>query len=126
MYAHTITGVLIAAVAAAGIGLTVPAAAQDRSAPAATTTKKPVVATKRKPVPARVAVSNPPAARVTVRKRSYLDPGTESKTHSEHFLDYAFPPSNSRNGMDRFLNDYNFTFTNNPIPGCLDLAGFCR
>jgi hypothetical protein len=121
MYAHGITGVLIAAVAAASIGLAIaPATAQD-------TSTKPVTTTKKKPTPAQVAVApQPPAARLTVRKRSYLDPGTETKTHAEHFLDYAFPPSESRNGMDRFLNDYTITFTRSPIPGCLDLAGFCR
>lgn len=117
MYAHSITGALIAAVAAASIGLaTAPAMAQNDPATPVTTKKKPT----------RVAVAGPPAARVTVRKRSYLDPGTETKTHAEHFLDYAFPPSNSRNNMDRFLNDYNITFTRNPIPSCFDLAGFCR
>jgi hypothetical protein len=118
MYARSITGALIAVVTAAGIGLaTAPALAQDQPATRTTTIKK---------RPTQVAVVGPPAARVTVRKRSYLDPGTETKTHAEHNLDYAFPTTESRNGMDRFLNDYNITFTRNPIPGCLDLAGFCR
>jgi hypothetical protein len=118
MYAHSFTGALIAAVVAAGIGLAMaPAIAQDQPAAKIATTKKRST---------QVAVAGPPAARVTVRKRSYLDPGTETKTHAEHSLDYAFPPSESRNRMDRFLNDYNITFTRNPIPGCLDLAGFCR
>jgi hypothetical protein len=122
MSTHSIARVLIAAVAAAGIGFAAaPAAAQDPSADQVTTTKKPVV--KRKQA---TQIVPPPSARVVVRKRSYLDPGTETKRYGEHNLDYAFPSSNSRNGMDRFLNDYNITFTNNPIPSCLDLAGFCH
>src|SRR5262249_22296083 len=31
-------------------------------------------------------------ARVTVHKRSFLDPGTETKRHAEHYSDYASPP----------------------------------
>ncbi len=72
--------------------------------------------------PNDVAMNRPPA-RVTVRRRSYLDPGTETKTHQEHFLDYAYPPSDP---FSRFQNDYNFTSIRNPFPSCLDLAGFCR
>ena len=60
---------------------------------------------------------------VTPRHRSYLDPGTETKTHQEHFLDHAYPPSDP---FSRFQNDYNFTSIRNPFPSCLDLAGFCR
>jgi hypothetical protein len=117
MYRHSIAGTLIAAVAAVGMGLAVaPAGAQG--APPNPAAKN---AVKRKPV---VQAGNP--ARVTVRKRSYLDPGTETKTHAEHFLDYAFPPSNSPSGLDRFLNNYTITFTNSPLPSCLDLAGFCH
>jgi hypothetical protein len=121
MYVHRMTGILIAAMVATGVAVAPASAQQSPTKPSAT---KSTVATKRKPV-TRVAVS-PPAARVTVRKRSYLDPGTETKTHAEHFLDYAFPVTSSRNGMDMFLNDYNITFTRNPLPSCLDLAGFCR
>jgi hypothetical protein len=30
--------------------------------------------------------------RITVRPRSFLDPGTETLQLSEHYADYAFPP----------------------------------
>ena len=72
--------------------------------------------------PNDVAMNRPPT-RVTVRRRSYLDPGTETKTHQEHFLDYAYPAGDP---FSRFQNDYNFTSIRNPFPSCLDLAGFCR
>jgi hypothetical protein len=124
MDTHSITVVLIAAVAAAAIGLAAaPVSAQQP--PTNPTTPKSATIAKKKPVRQAIA-SEPPAARVTVRKRSYLDPGTETKTHAEHFLDYAFPLTNSPHGMDRFLNDYNITSTRSPLPSCLDLAGFCR
>lgn len=119
-----IAGVLVASVAAASIGLAVPAAAQDQ--PTTTGPVKYTTTKKRQPPPQVTANRPPPTARVVVRKRSYLDPGTEIKTHDDHHFDYAYPTSNSRNGMDIFLNRYDITFTNNPIPSCLDLAGFCR
>ena len=36
--------------------------------------------------------------RVTVHKRSYLNPGTETKTHAEHYSDYYYSPTH---GMAR-------------------------
>jgi hypothetical protein len=31
--------------------------------------------------------------RLTVRPRSFLDPGTETLPYNEHYADYAFPPT---------------------------------
>ncbi len=64
-----------------------------------------------------------PVAKLTVRKRSYLDPGTETKARAEHYMDYAEPPGDPNS---RFQNNYGITFTRSPLPSCFDLAGFCR
>jgi hypothetical protein len=84
-----------------------------------------------RPAPRVVAAARPPA-RVTVRRRSYLDPGTETKTRREHFLDYAHP--NVEYGWAPMRNSTLFTnsaalpFIHDrmPFPTCLDLAGFCQ
>lgn len=72
----------------------------------------------------KVAVVARPAARVTVHRRSYLDPGTETKTHEEHYQDYAFPPGDHTYTADP--NDSKINWTRMPFPSCFDLAGFCR
>ncbi len=76
----------------------------------------------------RVATAVRPVARVTVRRRSYLNPGTETKAHGEHYMDYAFPPGDppGYGGSTSFDNNYNMTFTRSPFPSCFDLQGFCR
>jgi hypothetical protein len=115
MYARKITAVFIAGMAAASLALaTSPAAAQ-------TTPANPPVTAKKKPT--RVAVASRPPARVTVQRRSFLDPGTETKARDEHYQDYAFPPGV---GGSTYSNDYNITFSRSPLPTCFDLPGFCR
>jgi hypothetical protein len=80
--------------------------------------------------PIRVATAGRPPARVTVRKRSYLDPGTEAKRHTEHYADYAYPPGGSgpyRNST-LFHSGPGLPFTHDrmPFPNCFDLPGFCQ
>jgi hypothetical protein len=67
----------------------------------------------------RVAVVGRPRARITVRQRSFLDPGTEVLPGSERSTDYAIPPGYSptaiienRAGVHRW-----------PLPGPFDLPG---
>jgi hypothetical protein len=97
--------------AAAAVALvTVPAQAQ---APKPTAAKK-----KQDPAATR------PPTRVEVRRRSFLDPGTETKTRNEHYLDYAFPPGDHYIGTDQ--NDFRLNWTRMPFPSCLDLPGFCQ
>jgi hypothetical protein len=119
----TTAALSIAAVAALAL-LAAPAAAQtpaDLSPAGASTTAK---AKKRSaPPPTRVAANRPPA-RVTVRRRSYLDPGTETRTHEEHFMDYAFPPGDHTITADP--NNPFINWTRMPFPSCYDLPGFCR
>ena len=119
----TAAAVSIATVAVLAF-LSVPVAAQaptdlqpGRTISAAKVKKKPA------PPPTQVA-SNRPPARVTVRRRSFLDPGTETKTHEEHFQDYAFPPGDNIIGADP--NNRALNWTRMPFPSCFDLPGFCR
>jgi hypothetical protein len=118
MYAQKITAVLVAAMAAGSLAL---AAAPAR---AQTTPANPTVAADNKAITQpKVAMTWRPPARVTVRRRSFLDPGTETKSRSEHYQDYAFPPGDPNS---RFSNNYGITFMRSPFPSCFDLPGFCR
>jgi hypothetical protein len=109
--------VLVAAVAIATLAAPAPSQAQSPTS----------AATKR---PGQVVMTGRPPTRVTVRKRSYLDPGTETKAGGEHYQDYAYPAG----GNSPMLNSTLFNsgpglpFTNNrmPFPNCFDLGGFCR
>jgi hypothetical protein len=78
----------------------------------------------------RVATAGRPPARLTVRKRSYLDPGTETKARAEHYSDYAYPPG----GISPYHNSTVFhsgpglpyIHDRMPFPNCFDLSGFCQ
>jgi hypothetical protein len=123
MHAHKFAALMLAGLAAAALALaTAPARAQS----AAPSDNRPATA-KRKPAappPAQVAVASRPPARVTVRRRSYLDPGTETRTQAEHYQDYAFPPGNPSFTADPHNPAMNWTRM--PFPDCFDLAGFCQ
>jgi hypothetical protein len=72
-----------------------------------------------------------PPARVTVHKRSYLNPGTETKPRAQHYSDYYHSPVDGMAPMrdsTLFLNGPALPFIHDrmPFPNCLDLAGFCR
>jgi hypothetical protein len=82
------------------------------------------IAVKKKPAVAPNQVAARPPTRVTVRRRSYLDPGTETRTWAEHSLDYAFPPGNESFTADP--NNPAMNWVRRPFPDCFDLAGFCR
>src|SRR6266436_3845629 len=119
MHAHKVSAVMAAVLAAAAGALT--------AAPSQAQTAAPEV----RPGPVRAAVVVRPPARVTVRKRSYLDPGTETKARAEHYTDYAYSP---KNGLAPFRNSTLFSsgpalpFIHDrmPFPNCLDLSGFCQ
>jgi hypothetical protein len=127
MHAHKFAALLVVGLAAAGLTAaalavaTAPAGAQS----AAPSDHRPATA-KRKPAapPAQVAVASRPPARVTVRRRSYLDPGTETRTQAEHYQDYAFPPGDRTFTADPHNPAMNWTRM--PFPSCFDLAGFCQ
>ena len=119
MYAHRFAATMVIATAVIVSGLaTIPSGAQTpdpQTSAAPTTLKK---------KPAQVAAVARPPARVTVRKRSFLDPGTETKPGSERYMDYAFPPSSSSHLPGP--GDSRVDFTRMPFPSCFDLGGFCR
>lgn len=76
------------------------------------------------------AAAHPPA-RVAVHKRTFLDPGTETRAHAEHYQDYYYSPAD---GWDPMRNSTLFTgqaslpffHDRMPMPNCLDLPGSCR
>jgi hypothetical protein len=80
---------------------------------AAATKKKRVATTKERVVPAR------PRARIVVRNRSFLDPGTESLPGESRDLDYAFPSGYS---PTRVIENTPF-YHRGPLPGPFDLPG---
>jgi hypothetical protein len=115
MSARKLTVFFAAAVAAATLALaTGPSGAQTTVDQAATVKKKPT----------QVAVAGRPAAKVTVRKRSYLDPGTETKRGDEHYMDYTNPSPASSHVPGP--GDSRFDFMRMPFPTCFDLGSACR
>jgi hypothetical protein len=68
---------------------------------------------------------------VTVHKRSYLDPGTETRPYDEHFTDYY---RSSTYGFDPmrnstlFRNGPSLPFFHDrmPFPPCFELWSYCR
>jgi hypothetical protein len=119
MQANKLSVILAASLAAVVMFATTPSRAQTTAAEA-----------RRGPV--RVAAVVRPPARVTVRKRSYLEPGTETKRHAEHYTDYAYPNIEYGNAPFRhstlFKNGPALPFWHDrmPFPTCLDLPGFCQ
>jgi hypothetical protein len=91
---------------------------------AQTTTVNQATAVKKKPAPTQVAVVGRPPAKVTVRKRSYLDPGTETKRGDEHYMDYANPSPASSHVPGP--GDSRIDFMRMPFPTCFDLGSACR
>lgn len=60
--------------------------------------------------------------RLTVRRRSFLDPGTETKAYDEHYADYAFQPSyNTPPGMSP--HDPTVSFNRMPLNDPFDMPG---
>jgi len=110
MHAHKLTTILLLAAAGLALAMT-PGEAQTPTA-------------KKKQADKQAATANAPGTRVTVRRRSFLDPGTETKTNAEHFRDYAFPPGDRNPSNDP--NDFRVNFTRMPFPSCFDLPGACR
>lgn len=78
-----------------------------------------------------VVVRHHGPVRVTVHRRSYLHPGTETKAHAEHYSDYYYSPSHGLDPMRNSTLFYSgaglpYVHDRMPMPNCLDLAGFCR
>ena len=119
MQANKVSTAMATVIAAAVLALT--------TAPSEAQTAAPEL----RPGPVRAAAMVRPPARVTVRKRSYLDPGTETKARAEHYTDYAYPVENGFAPF-RYSTLFKtgpalpFIHDRMPFPNCLDLSGFSQ
>ena len=59
--------------------------------------------------------------RITVRRRSFLDPGTASLPLNQHYHDYAFPLNYSAYYDS---NDWKGSWSRMPLPAPLDVPGW--
>lgn len=67
--------------------------------------------------------------RITVRPRSFLDPGTATKPYSASYMDYAVPPMTYPGEYfpsASYRGDWKSSWSRMPFPTCFDLPGFCR
>ena len=69
----------------------------------------------------QISIGGRAPTRLTVRARSYLNPGTETKQYAEHYGDYAFPPGGSFDYHNR--NDHTLSWNRMPLPDPFDLPG---
>jgi hypothetical protein len=60
--------------------------------------------------------------KITVRPRSYLDPGKETLPFDQHYHDYALPVGSGTPYYDR--NDFKGSFSRMPMPGPFDLPNW--
>jgi len=67
--------------------------------------------------PQRVVVATAPRARIVVRRRSFLDAGTEVLPGDRKFTDYAIPPGYSPTSVI----DDKAGHHRSPLPGAFDL-----
>jgi hypothetical protein len=64
--------------------------------------------------------------RITVRPRSFLDPGNNVEPYSQHYTDYAMQPDSYPGEYLYDRNDWRSSWSRMPIPTCFDLPGMCR
>lgn len=67
--------------------------------------------------------------RITVRPRSFLDPGTETEPYAQRYTDYAVPPQTYPGEYfpsQTYQTDWKSSWSRMPFPTCSDLPGFCR
>jgi hypothetical protein len=67
----------------------------------------------------RVVATQRPRTRITVRRRSFLDPGTEVLPGEDHSTDYVYPAGYSPTGV---IDNTVFSHRS-PLPGYFDLGG---
>jgi hypothetical protein len=68
--------------------------------------------------------------RITVRPRSFLDPGTASRPGWDHYTDYVQPPQTYPGeyfgSNQNFQHDWKASWSRMPFPSCVDLPSSCR
>ena len=64
--------------------------------------------------------------RITVRPRSFLDPGNNVEPYSQHYTDYAIQPDSYAGEYLYDRTDWRSSWSRMPIPTCFDLPGMCR
>jgi hypothetical protein len=64
--------------------------------------------------------------RITVRPRSFLDPGNNVEPGSQHYTDYAMPMDGRGSSFLYDRNDSSSSWSRMPLPTCFDLPGYCR
>jgi|SRR5579871_5553111 len=65
--------------------------------------------------------------RITVRPRSFLDPGTASKPGWDHYTDYVRPPQTyaGESLTPTGVGDWKQSWSRMPLPSCVDLPSYC-
>jgi hypothetical protein len=106
-----VVGLCVAAIALTTFGASPADAAQNQNQK-----KKAATTTKKAPATKRVATKSP-SARITVQRRSFLDPGTEVLPGSGKTTDYAVPPAYS---PQQVIENRAGVFRS-PLPGPFDL-----
>jgi len=64
--------------------------------------------------------------RITVRPRSFLDPGNNVEPYSQHYTDYAVQPDTYPGEYFYDRTDWRSSWSRMPIPTCFDVPGMCR
>jgi hypothetical protein len=64
--------------------------------------------------------------RITVRPRSFLDPGNNVEPYSQHYTDYALPPDSYPGEFLYDRTDWRSSWSRMPFPTCFDAPGTCR
>ena len=68
--------------------------------------------------------------RLTVRPRSFLDPGTaQARPYEQHYTDYVVPPQSYPGEYfpsPTYRSDWKSSWSRMPFPTCFDAPGMCR
>jgi hypothetical protein len=64
--------------------------------------------------------------RITVRPRSFLDPGTATRGGDQRYTDYIMPPDRYMGDYLVDRNDWKSSWSRMPFPTCFDAPGMCR
>src|SRR5580765_414344 len=67
--------------------------------------------------------------RITVRPRSFLDPGTATRPGWDKYTDYVQPPQTYPGEYfpsQTYQGDWKSSWSRMPFPSCVDLPSYCR